>query len=140
MSQEKEHAINDEVRIAKERKILNNAEYSPDVKTITTTKRSTLPSNVSNADQRTSLKVDNEGALEKGTTTQSIVKNNTVTDVNTATVPRTVQSGVKSNVTDKSTGIPTRIQRIQPPLLLRKQIELSKIRLQERNRRKRSSD
>ena len=103
-----------------------------DGKTITVTKQSTLASNVSVVDERAPL-VENERSLEKGTTIQNIVSNITVTDLKTVAI----QSDMKPSI--KDTNIPKRIRRIQSPLLLSKQIGLSKIKLIERGRRKRSS-
>lgn len=111
---------------------MNDGEDIPsDGKTITDTKQRTLASNVSVADERAPL-VENERALEKGTKIQNIVRNITVTDLKAGTI----QNDVKPSI--KDTNIPKRIRRIQSPLLLSKQIGLSKIKLIERSRRKRS--
>ena len=144
-SEEKDPTLNDEVRIAGERKILNNGEDVPShVKTITV-QQSKPRTNTSLADQRTFV-VDKERSVEQNLGSENIVRNKSIADINTETVGReTKQDEMKdqntlTNNSESRTDSIKSLRKIQPPLLLRKQLEQSRIKLIERSRRKTSSD
>lgn len=140
-SEEKDPTLNDEVRIAGERKILNNGE---DVNTITV-QQNKPRTNTSLADERTFV-VDKERSVEQNLGSENIVRNKSIADINTETVGRETkqdemkdQNTLTNNSESRMDSIKS-LRKILPPLLLRKQLEQSRIKLIERSRRKTSSD
>ncbi|CAB3993822.1 Hypothetical predicted protein [Paramuricea clavata] len=147
-SEEKDPTLNDEVRIAGERKILNNGEDVPSHVKPITVQQNKPRTNTSLTDERTFV-VDKERSVEQNLGSENVVINKTIADVNTdylETVGRETkqdemkdQNTLTNNSEARMDSIKS-LRKFQPPLLLRKQLQQSRIKLIERSRRKTSSD
>jgi hypothetical protein len=100
-SEEKDRALNDEVRVAGERKILTNGDNDVASDLKTNTAQSKI--NASTTDEN-KLIIDKDQPLEKDTS-QNIVRNKTIVNVNTETIERDTKPlsrSIKDETTDNS--------------------------------------